>query len=154
MLLPPPLRGLQSWRMGQYQHLPDAASPAYVALDLFYVSWSKLGVPARRGTCIHHHFPCRKIIARWQIVIVPPLSLLDYSTWGLLQAKGNAMAHPKMGSLKHTIWHLWAAKIQPCCGKIAAHAGCSWRVVAVGAGYSDSFSNYCPRASFKTIFWA
>jgi hypothetical protein len=42
----------------------------------------------------------------------PPLNLLDYGIWGILQVKGNAMAHPKMGSLKRTIRQLRAAEVR------------------------------------------
>ncbi len=41
-----------------------------------------------------------------------PLNLLDYGTWGILRAKGNAMGHPKLGSLKQTVWQMHAAKVR------------------------------------------
>jgi hypothetical protein len=47
-----------------------------------------------------------------------PLNLLDYGTWGILRAKGNAMSHPKMGSLKQTIWQMQAAKLGDGAGKL------------------------------------
>ncbi len=49
--------------MGHRWCLPGTASPAYVALDLYYISWSKLGVPAGRGVRAHRHFPWGKIVA-------------------------------------------------------------------------------------------
>jgi hypothetical protein len=33
-----------------------------------------------------------------------PLNSLDYGTCGILQSTGNTTAHPKMGTLKQTIW--------------------------------------------------
>jgi hypothetical protein len=43
----------------------------------------------------------------WHVAVLLPyssaLNLLDYSTWGILQAKGNAIPHAKIGSLKQTI---------------------------------------------------
>jgi hypothetical protein len=40
-----------------------------------------------------------------------PLNSLDYGTWGVLQVKGNTAAHPKLGTLKQTIWQLQSAKV-------------------------------------------
>jgi hypothetical protein len=51
---------------------------------------------------------------------LPPLNSLDYGTWGALKVKGNAMAQQKMGSLKQTIWQLWAAKVRQWCSRTAA----------------------------------
>jgi hypothetical protein len=62
------------------------------------------------------------------------LNSLDYGTWGILKLKGNATAHPKMGTLKQTVWQWQAAKVGRCCAKIAAHLE---KVVAVGRGKSD-----------------
>jgi aromatic ring-opening dioxygenase catalytic subunit (LigB family) len=62
------------------------------------------------------------------------LNSLDYGTWGVLMPKGNATAHPKMGTLKQTVWQWQAAKVGRCCAKIA---GRSEKVVAVGGGNSD-----------------
>jgi hypothetical protein len=53
----------------------------------------------------------------------PPLTSLDYGTWGVLKLKGNAMAHPKMSTLKQTVWQLRAAKVGRFCGEIAARSG-------------------------------
>jgi hypothetical protein len=43
-----------------------------------------------------HHFLCRKIIAHWQIAVLPPysppLNSLGYGIWGVLQAKDHATA--------------------------------------------------------------
>jgi hypothetical protein len=53
--------------------------------------------------------------------------LLDYSTWGVVQGKGNVMAHPKIGSRKQTGWQLQSAKVGLYWGKTAVHAGINWR---------------------------
>jgi hypothetical protein len=111
------------------QCLPGADLPGYVALDLCYISWLKLGSPA--GQCAHalHHFPSRIIAERWQITVLPlylpPLNSLDYGTWRILKPKGNATAQQKMGALKRTVWQLRAAKVGRCCGKIAVRSDCA-----------------------------
>jgi hypothetical protein len=67
------------------RRLPGAAVPAYVALDLCYISRLKLWFLA--GRCAHalRNFPCGKIAACWQFVILSPysgpLKSLDYSMW-------------------------------------------------------------------------
>jgi hypothetical protein len=48
-----------------------------------------------------------------------PLNSLEYIIWDVLQPKGNAMAHPKMGALKQTVWQLRAAKVRRCYSEIA-----------------------------------
>jgi hypothetical protein len=60
--------------------------------------------------------------------------LLDYGIWGILQVKGNAMAHPKMGSLKRTIRQLRAAEVKWWCSKIVARLGCAWKTSSLLAG--------------------
>jgi hypothetical protein len=50
---------------------------------------------------------------------LPPLNSLDFSTWGALMVKGNAMAQQKMCSLKQTVWQLWAAKVRQWCSRTA-----------------------------------
>jgi hypothetical protein len=40
-----------------------------------------------------------------------------------IEAKHNAMAHPKMGSLKQIIWQLWAAKMRRQSDKCRRRAG-------------------------------
>jgi hypothetical protein len=57
----------------------------------------------------------------------------------MAQAKGNTTTHPKMGSLKGSIWQLLAAKY----GDVVAKLPRLDKVVAVW---------WC--ASFKTISWA
>jgi hypothetical protein len=37
----PPLPGINWYWRGHCRHLPGAASPGYVALDLCYISWLK-----------------------------------------------------------------------------------------------------------------
>jgi hypothetical protein len=73
-----------------------------------------------------HHFHCGYIAERWQIAVLPPnsppLNLLDYGTCGILQAKGNATAHPKFSFLKQTMYQLWSAKVRRYCGETAAGA--------------------------------
>jgi hypothetical protein len=68
------------------------------------------------------HFPSEIIAARWQITVLlpysPPLNSLDYGTW-LMKQKVSAMAHPKMDTLKQTVWQLRAAKVGQCCSEIA-----------------------------------
>jgi hypothetical protein len=70
--------------------------------------------------------PSGNIAARWQIAVLPPylppLKSLDYGKWRVVQPKGKATAHPKMGALKRTIWQLRAAKVKRCCSKIAARS--------------------------------
>ncbi len=51
--------------------------------------------------------------------------LAGYSTRGVVQPKGKATAHPKMGALKRTVWELRAAKVRHCCGEIAPHLDCA-----------------------------
>jgi hypothetical protein len=57
----------------------------------------------------------------------PPLNLLDYSAWGILQTKGNTTSEPNLGYLKQTIQQEFDSKIWQCCGKIAAGSGRAWR---------------------------
>jgi hypothetical protein len=40
--------------------------------------------------------------------LAPPPNLLDYGTVRVMQQKGNAMAPPKMGTMKRTVWQLGA----------------------------------------------
>ncbi len=74
---------------------------------------------------------CENIPVHWQIAVLPPysslLSLLDYDTWGVLQAIDNLMVHPKMGTLNRTIWQLWASKVKQCCFDIAMHSSHAWK---------------------------
>jgi hypothetical protein len=55
---------------------------------------------------------------RWQIAVLPlyslPQNLLDYDNRSVVQPKGKAMAHPKMGALKRTVWQRRAAKVKQC----------------------------------------
>jgi hypothetical protein len=48
-------------------------------------------------------------------VVLPPyllpLKSLGYDTWGALLVNINTTVHLKMGTLKRTIWQLWAAKV-------------------------------------------
>jgi hypothetical protein len=55
---------------------------------------------------------CRRFAA-------PKLPGLQYLGCTVLQAKGNPMAYPKIGSLKQTIWQLRVAKFRQWCGKEA-----------------------------------
>jgi hypothetical protein len=90
----------------------------------------EIGPPAGRRARACHHFPSRNIAAHWQIAILlaysPPLNSLDYGTWGVVQPKGKATAHLKMGALKQTVW-LWqlqAAKVGDVTAKLPrAQAG-------------------------------
>jgi hypothetical protein len=52
---------------------------------------------------------------------------MDYGHWGVLQAKGNATAHSKMGALKPTLWQLQSAKVRQWCGEIANRSGYFWK---------------------------
>ncbi len=46
------------------------------------------------------------------IFAAPKLTGLQHL--GLIAEKVNTMAHSKMGSLKRTVWQLWAAKVWRC----------------------------------------
>jgi hypothetical protein len=89
------------------RRLPGAAVPAYVALDLCYISRLKLWFLAGRCARALRNFPCRKIAACWQFVILlgvfmaPELTGLRHV--GALQTNANATARPKISSLQRTI---------------------------------------------------
>jgi hypothetical protein len=106
--------------------LAGATAPGNVALDLCYVFGLKIGPPAGLRARARRNFSSGKIAAHWQLAVLPPysppLNLLDYGIWGVVQPKGKATAHPKMGALKQTIWQLRAAKVRRCCGEIAARS--------------------------------
>jgi hypothetical protein len=54
----------------------------------------------------------------------PPLNSLDYSTCGVLQAKGNATAYPKISSLKQIIWQVQSSKVGQYCSETAMRGLC------------------------------
>jgi hypothetical protein len=81
-------------------------------ISFTYRFWLKLGFTAGQCACAHHHFPCRKNAVHWKkydfaaIFTAPKLAGLWQQR--RMQAKGNAVAHPKIGSLKRTVWQLRA----------------------------------------------
>jgi hypothetical protein len=86
---------------GSPLNFPGAALPADYALDLYYIYLLVLGVPARWRT---PPFPLRKNrcpLAHCGFVTVFAAPK-HFGLWhlGILQAKGNATAYPKMSSLK------------------------------------------------------
>ncbi len=113
---PPPLQK-KRWRQTAHrQCLLGGALLVYVALDLCYIFWLKIDFSA--GRCAR---------ARCQIVALPPyslpLNLLDSGTLYVLQLKGIATTHPKMSTLKRTVWQLRSTKDRPCYSKIAPISG-------------------------------
>ncbi len=78
----PLFRGIHCCPRGHCQLLIGAALPADVALDLCYISWLKLEVPAGQCECAHHYFPGRNISCAGAkggltaIFIAPILTLL------------------------------------------------------------------------------
>jgi hypothetical protein len=61
---------------------------------------------------------------------------------GILWVKGNTTAHPKVSSLKQTIWQLCSVKVGGRCKETAAHAGHGWRRLAPLAAGIAFFSSY------------
>ncbi len=144
----PPLRELHRGRMGHCQCLPGAVLPTYVALDLYYIYWSILGVPARWRT---PPFPLRKnrcALANCSLVTVAvlllyslTLSSLDYCTWAYCRQR--AMLQPTQK------WALWSkafsnsrlAKYGNVAGKNAEHAGRAWTRSLLLAAATMNFSS-------------
>jgi hypothetical protein len=48
-------------------------------------------------------------------VIFGAPKIVGYGTWGAWQVKGNATAHPKISSLKQTIWQMQPSNIERNC---------------------------------------
>ncbi len=125
----PPLQGLLRRLMGHYRCVPGAALPAYAALELCYLSWLKLGFPAKCALA-HATISLTKKLPCWQIAVLlshsPPLILRDYNTLGALQAKGC------YSSLKHGFIEVNHLATEGCQNmamlwEIAACAGWAWR---------------------------
>ncbi len=102
--------------------LAGATAPGNVALDLCYVSRLKTGSPAGWCARARRQIPSGKITAHWKLAVLPPLNSLNHGIWGVVQPKGKAAAHPKMGALKRTVWQWRAAKVRQCCGEIATRS--------------------------------
>ncbi len=143
----PPLWGIR-WRWMSH-HLLGGALPGYVALDVCYRSWLKLGFPAGQQICACSHFPCGNIAACWQIVVFAAPKLAG--VWHLEQRQKPSLWLTKK-------WSLWSEPFGYCrlpkWVDVAAKfllAQPHLEVVAVGGGYYDLFSSYFSYASFKTI---
>jgi hypothetical protein len=104
--------------MAQCWCLPGAAPPGNVSLDLCCLSWLKTGSPAGRRAHARRQIPSGNIAARWQIAVLPlyspPLNLLDYGNRSIVQSKGKATTHPKIGALKQTVWQWSRISLKFC----------------------------------------
>ncbi len=64
--------------------------------------------------------PSLALVNRGFAIIFATLKLTEFRHLCVLQVKGNATTHSKMGSLKRTIKQLEAIKVRQWCGEAAA----------------------------------